>query len=204
MPRPLVFQPLSNQWSFVPRCPSARWCGVGTVGGKVYVASGIGTTYRGDVARSMEEWDTKRKEASSSWVKKACLKDGKFSREDVEAIGYRGKLWMVNSKGNAVKEGVVYDVQKDTWQDMPQGMLGVLNKYVDENDCWEMVMESVVLREAEQVCAGRGRVCVVCANGRKIVVVDVVATPPRIWVVEPPQMLEVVAVHILPRMCRPD
>ncbi|PQP92034.1 F-box/kelch-repeat protein SKIP25 [Prunus yedoensis var. nudiflora] len=209
-----------------------RWCGVGTVGGKVYVASGIGTTYRGDVARSMEEWDTKRNEASSSWVKKACLKDGKFSREDVEAIGYRGKLWMVNSKGNAVKEGVVYDVQKDTWQDMPQGMLGgwngpaaatinddghdddvmyvvderkgVLNKYVDENDCWEMVMESFVLREAEQVCAGRGRVCVVCANGRKIVVVDVVATPPRIWVVEPPPMLEVVAVHILPRMCRPD
>ncbi|VVA34374.1 PREDICTED: F-box/kelch-repeat [Prunus dulcis] len=237
MPRPLVFQPLSNQWSFGPPLPEPRrWCGVGTVGGKVYVASGIGTTYRGDVARSMEEWDTKRKEASSSWVKKACLKNGRFSREDVEAIGYRGKLWMVNSKGNAVKEGVVYDVQKDTWQVMPQGMLGgwngpaaatinddghddhddddvmyvvderkgVLNKYVDENDCWEMVMESVVLREAEQVCAGRGRVCVVCANGRRIVVVDVVATPPRIWVVEPPPMLEVVAVHILPRMCRTD
>ncbi|PQM36945.1 F-box/kelch-repeat protein SKIP25-like [Prunus yedoensis var. nudiflora] len=81
---------------------------------------------------------------------------------------------------------------------------GVLSKYVDENDCWEVVLDSVVLREAEQVCAGRGRVCVVCANGTRIVVVDVVAPPPRIWVVEPPPMLQVVAVHILPRMCRLD
>ncbi|BFG21292.1 hypothetical protein CerSpe_075660 [Prunus speciosa] len=236
LPRPLVFQPLSNQWSFGPPLPKPRrWCAAGTVGGKVYVASGMGTTYRGDVARSMEEWDMRRKEVSASWVKKAGLKDGRFSREAVEAIGYRGKLWMVNVKGNAIKEGAVYDVEKDTWQDMPQGMLGgwngptatsindddddhhdhdamyvvdeskgVLSKYVDENDCWEVVLDSVVLREAEQVCAGRGRVCVVCANGTRIVVVDVVAPPPRIWVVEPPPMLQVVAVHILPRMCRLD
>ncbi|BBG97112.1 KAR-UP F-box 1 [Prunus dulcis] len=168
----------------------------------------MGTTYRGDVARSMEEWDMKGKEVSASWVKKAGLKDGRFSREAVEAIGYRGKLWMVNVKGNAIKEGAVYDVETDTWQDMPQGMLagwngptatsindddhhhdhdamyvvdeskGVLSKYVYENDCWEVVMDSVVLKEAEQVCAGRGRVCVVCANGTRIVVVDVVAPLP--------------------------
>ncbi|CAL9006129.1 unnamed protein product [Prunus brigantina] len=235
LPRPLVFQPLSKQWSFGPPLPKPRrFCAAGTVGGKVYVASGMGTTYRGDVARSMEEWDMKGKEVSASWVKKAGLKDGRFSREAVEAIGYRGKLWMVNVKGNAIKEGAVYDVEKDTWQDMPQGMLGgwngptatsindddddhdhdamyvvdeskgVLSKYVDENDCWEVVMDSVVLKEAEQVCAGRGRVCVVCANGTRIAVVDVVAPLPRIWVVEPPPMLEVVAVHILPRMCRLD
>lgn len=189
------------------------------------------------MARSMEEWDMKKKkkEASSSWVKKAGLKDGRFSRDAVEAIGYRGKLWMVNVKGNARKEGAVYDVKNDTWQDMPQGMIGgwngpaaasinddndddhdhdvmyvvdesrgVLSKYDDENDCWEMVVESDVLREAEQVCAGRGRVCVVCANEKRIVVVDVVAPQPRIWVVEPPPLLQVVAVHILPRMCRSE
>ncbi|TQE09010.1 hypothetical protein C1H46_005393 [Malus baccata] len=238
LPRPLVFRPLSNQWSFgPPLAEPRRWCATGTVGGKVYVASGIGSNYRGDVARSMEEWGMKKKkkEASSSWVKKAGLKDGRFSREAVEAIGYRGKLWMVNVKGNARKEGAVYDVENDTWQDMPQGMIGgwngpaaasinddddddhnhdvmyvvdestgVLSKYDDENDCWEMVVESDVLREAEQVCAGRGRVCVVCANEKRIAVVDVVAPQPRIWVVEPPPMLQVVAVHILPRMCRSE
>ncbi|PQM36946.1 F-box/kelch-repeat protein SKIP25 [Prunus yedoensis var. nudiflora] len=75
-----------------PRCPS-RAVGVlpELCGGKVYVASGMGTTYRGDVARSMEEWDMRRKEVSVSWVKKAGLKDGRFSREAVEAIGYRGE-----------------------------------------------------------------------------------------------------------------
>ena len=78
---------------------------------------------------------------------------------------------------------------------------GLLSKYDPDNDTWEMLVESAEhLKGAEQIAAGRGRVCVVCANGRQIVVVDVVARPPRTWVVDPPLGMEVISVHILPRM----
>ena len=59
-----------------------------------------------------------------------------------------------------------------------------------------MLIELVQLKGAEQMDAGRGRVCVVCAEGERVVVVDVVVRPVRLWVVEPPPDLQVVAVHI--------
>ncbi|KAJ1396867.1 Kelch-type beta propeller [Sesbania bispinosa] len=165
----------------------------------------------------MEKWDL---HTEHNWEKKTELKDGRFSREAIDAVGWKGKLCMVNVKGDAAKEGVVYDVKEDTWKEMPEGMLlgwrgpvaameeevmyvvdevkGVLRKYVAEEDAWEEVLESERLKGAEQLVAERGRVCVV-SSGR-ISVVDVSAAPPRISVVELPQGFEAVAVHILPRM----
>lgn len=188
------------------------------------MASGVGSQYRGDVARSMEQWDLKKKRENWRWENMTPLKHGRFSREAVEAVGYKGKLCMVNVKGNAVKEGLVYDVEANQWEVMPIGMLagwngpaatmneevmyvvdevmGVLNEYDGEKDYWKKVIELPQLKQAEQIAAGRGRVCVVCANGERIVVVDVVVRPARVWVVEPPCGQEVVAVHILPRMSR--
>lgn len=53
---PLVFNPQSNTWFFGPQLSiPRRWCATGSVGGVVYVASGVGAHYRGDVARSMEK-----------------------------------------------------------------------------------------------------------------------------------------------------
>ena len=154
------------------------------------------------------------------------LKDGKFCREDIDAVGMNNKLLMVNVKGDAAKEGVVYNVLTDSWQDMPEGMLGgwkgpaaameeeilyaddesrgVLRKYDEERDAWEEVVEDERLRGAEGMAAGGGRVCVVCRGGGGILVVDVVASPPRLWMVDTPAGFEAVAVHILPRMSRPD
>lgn len=131
---------------------------------------------------------------------------------------------MVNVKGDAAKEGVVYDVEDDTWKDMPEGMLsgwrgpvaameeevmyvvdevkGTLRKYIAEEDDWEKVMESERLKGAEQIAAEGGRICVVSSGG--ISVVDVMASPPRLWVVDLPAGFEAVAVHILPRMGVPD
>ncbi|KAL3565165.1 hypothetical protein D5086_033211 [Populus alba] len=142
--------------------------------------------------------------------------------EPIGAIGYKGKLYMVNVKGNAPKEGLVYDVEENQWNDMPRGMLagwnrpaatmnedaiyvvnevtGALSEYDCKKDCWKKVIELPELKLAEQIAAGRGRVCVVCANGETIVVVDVVARPARFWVVEPPQGQQVAGLHILPRM----
>lgn len=148
------------------------------------------------------------------------MKDGRFSRESIDAVGWRGKLCMVNVKGDAAKEGVVYDVEEDTWKEMPEGMLlgfrgpaaameeevmyvvdegkGILSRYNPEDDVWEEIFESERLKGAEQMVAKRGRICVVSTAG--ISVIDVVADPPRISVVELPDGFEAVAVHVLPRI----
>ncbi|XP_061357697.1 F-box/kelch-repeat protein SKIP25 [Gastrolobium bilobum] len=216
--RPLIFNPLSQTWTSGPTITTPRrWCALGACGGEVYVASGIGTQFSVDVARSLEKWDPKNGE----WEKKRELKDGRFSREAIDAVGWKGKLCMVNVKGDAAKEGVVYDVDEDVWKEMPEGMLcgwrgpvaameeevmyvvdegkGVLSKYVAERDAWEEVMVSERLKGAEQMVARRGMVCVVSGGGG-ISMVDVVAAPPRLWVVDLPQGFQAVAVHILPRM----
>lgn len=121
-----------------------------------------------------------------------------------------------------MKDGVVYDAGRDVWEEMPAGMIGgwrgpaaameeeemyvvdeangVLKRYEEGGDTWVEVVESERLRGAEQIAAGGGRVCVVCGGGRGIVVVDVVAKQPTMWEVETPPGLEVVAVHVLPRM----
>ncbi|GLT73957.1 hypothetical protein SLA2020_457840 [Shorea laevis] len=232
---PLIFSPISRSWTFGPRLATPRrWCAAGASRGVVYVASGIGSHFSNDVARSMEKWDSHLQPnkicnenhlSKWRWEKMRGLKDGKFSRDAIDAIGWRGKLCMVNVKGDAAKEGLVYDVEKDLWEEMPEGMLmgwrgpvaamdeevmyvvderkGAVRRYEAKTDSWEDVMESERLKGAQQMAAGYGRVCIVCGDG-KIVVVNVMVAPPRLWVVERPEGFEAVAVHVLPRMSRPD
>ncbi|XVF42753.1 hypothetical protein PTKIN_Ptkin01aG0389500 [Pterospermum kingtungense] len=224
---PLVFHPESNRWFYGPQIPTPRrWCATGSAKGVVYMASGVGSHYRLDVARSTEQWDFNKKSESWGWENKAQLKDGRFSREAVEAVGYRGKLCMVNVKGNALKEGAVYNVELDKWEDMPRGMIegwkgpaatmdedaiyaidedkGCLSKYDGEKDCWVKVIELEQFKHVGQIAAGRGKICAVSAKGEKITVVDVGERGGRFWEVVPPRGLEVVAVHVLPRMSRQD
>ncbi|KAJ9189162.1 hypothetical protein P3X46_000490 [Hevea brasiliensis] len=243
--RPLIFNPVSRTWAFGPPLSTPRrWCAAGSVNGAIYVASGIGSHFSADVARSVEKWyflhdkkmaamsshylSTRNKGSSWKWEKVKGLKNVRFSRDAIDAVGWRGKLCMVNAKGDAAKEGSVYDTEKDTWEDMPEGMLagwkgpvaamdekvmyvvdeakGALKKYEPERDDWEKIMESERLIGAQQIAAGGGRVCVVCggSNSGGIVVLDVMSLPVRLWVVETPPGFEAVAVHILPRMSRPD
>ncbi|KAF8027995.1 hypothetical protein BT93_E0798 [Corymbia citriodora subsp. variegata] len=129
---------------------------------------------------------------------------------------------MVNVKGHAAKQGVVYDVAADAWGEMPAGMIGgwhgpvaamdedviyvvdevqgVLRRYDEGRDRWEEVMASDRLRGAQHATAGGGHVCVVCGGDGGIAVVDVAAAPARLWVVDPPPGVQAVAVHVLPRM----
>ncbi|XP_022747623.1 F-box/kelch-repeat protein SKIP25-like [Durio zibethinus] len=224
---PLVFHPESNRWFYGPQVSiPRRWCATGSARGVVYIASGVGSHYKPDVARSMEQWDLNKKIEKWCWENKAQLKDGRFSREAVEAVGYRGKLYMVNVKGNAVKEGAVYNVELDKWEDMPPGMVagwtgpaatmdedviyvidevkGCLSKYDGEKDCWVKVIELEQLKRVEQIAAGRGKICAVSANGESIIVVDVGGRAARFWEVAPPRGLEVVAAHVLPRISRQE
>lgn len=203
----------------------------------MYVASGFGTNFSNDVARSVERWDfnkraNKRNKSCGGvdrldwkWEKVSGLRDARFSRDAIDAVGWRGKLCMVNVRGAGAKNGVVYDMEKDVWEDMPNGMIagwsgpvtamdeevmfvvdereGALRRYDQRSDCWEEIMESERLVRAQQIVAGGGKVCVVCAGGGGIVVIDVVASPAKLWVVDLPARLQAVAIHILPRMTRP-
>ncbi|KAK4401069.1 F-box/kelch-repeat protein SKIP25 [Sesamum angolense] len=121
--QPLVFNSFSEKWARGPPLPAPRrWCAAGTTRGAVYVASGIGSHYNTDVARSVEKWDlTNQRQRSWIWEKMGKLKDGKFSRDAIEAVGWRGKLCMVNVKGDAAKEGIIYDVEKDSWRRCRRG-----------------------------------------------------------------------------------
>ncbi|KAG9139119.1 hypothetical protein Leryth_025414 [Lithospermum erythrorhizon] len=224
----LGFDPLPKKWFLGPPLVNPRrWCITGAVNGSIYVASGIGSGYQSDVAKSLEKWDMKQSETEWKWEKMEDYKDGRFCREATEAIGLSkwDKLCMVNVKGNARKAGAVYNAKMSMWEEMPAGMLsgwtgpaaveeegdvvyvvdetkGALRRYHLESDNWEeLIVAPHYFRGVEQVAAGRGRVCVVCAGGGRIVVVDVVARPVSTWVVNPPEGMEVVAVHILPRMC---
>ncbi|XP_071717808.1 F-box/kelch-repeat protein SKIP25-like [Rutidosis leptorrhynchoides] len=232
---PLIFDPSTRNWFRGPQMTNPRrWCAAGCVNDTVYVASGVGAHYRGDVAKMVEKWDVKRtrhcnmlancRDYSWRWEKLAGLKDGQFSREAVDAVGYKGKICMVNVKGNAAKEGAVYDIKENRWEKMAVGMVsgwngvvgvvedvmyvvdeknGGVRKYDDEHDCWEEVIKgSKYLKEAEHLAVGGGKICVVSGGGRRITVVDVVAEPVRIWVVDPPlPECEVISVHILDRPC---
>ncbi|KAF6146207.1 hypothetical protein GIB67_011679 [Kingdonia uniflora] len=223
---PLIFNPISNKWCLGPPFSNPRrWCAAGSVHRSLYVASGIGSGYTQEIARSAERLDLKKSKARSEeleWEKVTPLKHGKFSREAVEAVGWRGKLYMVNVKGHAPKEGVVYNVENNLWEKMPEGMLFgwngpatsmnedviyvvdeekcVLKIYNPKTDCWDNVMESLKLKGAMQITAGGGKVCIVCTGGSDVVVVDVVHRPTSFWVVRPPMEKKFVAAHILPRL----
>lgn len=137
---------------------------------------------------------------------------------------------MVNVKGGSAKQGAIYDVGADDWSEMPDGMIsgwrgpaaamdeetlyavdetkGVLRKYDAGADGWEEILTEERLVGAEQMAAGGGRVCVVRGvegGGGIVVVVDVVASPARVCgVLDVPVGFQAVAVHVLPRMSRPD
>ncbi|XP_055821889.1 F-box/kelch-repeat protein SKIP25-like [Solanum dulcamara] len=222
--RPLIFNPTTKQWSYGPRLAAPRrWCAAGALGNVVYVASGVGSHYNVQVARSVVKWDLDNSSGPNSvWEEISGLKDGKFSREAIEAIGWKGKLCMVNVKGDAAKQGIIYNVGMDTWQEMSEGMLvgwrgpvaamaeetlymvdeskGVLRRYDEERDIWVEILENEMLKGAEYVAAAGGRVCVVGGGSTGIVVVDVVAEPPRLVVVETPVGFKVLNIHVLPRM----
>uniref|UniRef100_A0A5B7BK29 Putative F-box/kelch-repeat protein SKIP25-like n=1 Tax=Davidia involucrata TaxID=16924 RepID=A0A5B7BK29_DAVIN len=238
LPRPLIFSTLSQKWAFGPPLATPRrWCVTGASRAAVYVASGVGSRYSLEVARSVEKWDLQKNHCHHyhnnnktsrgwNWEKMGGLRDGKFSRDAIDAIGWRRRLCMVNVKGNAAKEGVVYDIEKDSWEEMPDGMLagwrgpaaamdedtiyvvdeskGALRRYDPDNDGWVEILESERLRGAEHMVAAGGRVCVVCGGGDGIVAVDVVALPPKLWVVDTPPGYQAIAVHILPRISLPD
>ncbi|KAM0007134.1 putative kelch-type beta propeller [Helianthus debilis subsp. tardiflorus] len=160
------------------------------------------------------------------WEKMQSLKQSKLCREAIDAVGWKGKLCMVNVKGDYAKEGFVYNLDSDEWAEMPVGMLGgwrgptaamdeetmyvvdesrgVLRRYNEDGDKWSEVVVDERLKGAEYIAAGGGRVCVVGEKGVGIVVVDVVAEPPRLWVVETPPGHDVLGLHILPRMCLPE
>ncbi|KAL7159724.1 hypothetical protein ABFS83_01G046800 [Erythranthe nasuta] len=232
LPQPLVFETLSQKWIQGPPLPAPRrWCAAGASRGVVYVASGISSYYENDVARSVEKWDLvahqqrrlRQRQPPLGWEKLAKLKDVKFSREAIDAVGWKGKLCMVNVKGDAAKEGIIYDVDRDSWGEMPEGMLagwrgpaaameeetiyavdesrGRLKKYDHVNDTWVVVVENELLKGAQQVVAVAGKVCALCADGVSIAVVDVAAlAPARLWMVEVPTGYEAVGIHILPRL----
>ncbi|MCD7446355.1 hypothetical protein HAX54_005962 [Datura stramonium] len=227
--RPLIFNPAKQKWSYGPRLAAPRrWCAAGASGNAVFVASGVGSQYNSEVARSVVKWDLDERNRNGphncycnhtctrcicctnrwKWEEMSGLKDGKFSREAIEAIGWKGKLCMVNVKGDAAKQGIIYNVGKDTWQEMPEGMLvgwrgpaaamaeetlytvdeskGALRKYDEVRDIWVEIVESEMFKGAEHVAAAGGRVCVVGSGGNGIVVVDVVAKPPSLVVLETP------------------
>lgn len=197
----------------------------------------MGSSFQRDVARTVEKWNLNIKNADQEveWTceKIATYKDGRFSREANEAVEYKGKIFMVNIKGHAVKDGAVYNTLTNQWEEMPPGMLagwqgpaamdherevmyvvdeanGALSKYDPDRDRWEEVIKSPEnLKGAVQIAAGRGRICAVCGNNNggstpRITIVDVVNNPARIWVVNPPPEMEVISVHILPRMTYSD
>ncbi|KAE8699250.1 Glutathione S-transferase TAU 8 [Hibiscus syriacus] len=188
---PLVFHPESNSWFYGPQISTPRrWCATGSV-------------------RASEAWSTWRA-ASAHFTK------------EIGNVGYKGKLCMVNVKGNADKEGAGYDVGLHKWEVMLPGMVagwngpaaamdedviyvidevkGSLSRYDGEGDCWVEVIELEQLKRAEQIAAEGGKICAVSANGNRIIVVDVREMPARFWEVSPPCGMEVVAVHVLPRM----
>ncbi|XP_073135485.1 F-box/kelch-repeat protein SKIP25-like [Henckelia pumila] len=228
---PILFDSLSQKWARGPSISAPRrWCALGASRGAVFVASGFGSHYNSDVARSVEKWDLNtqylKQQNQWRWEKMADLKDGKFCREAIDAVGWRGKLCMVNVKGDAAKDGTIYDVETDSWEDMPKGMLagwrgpaaamdeetiyavdetrGSLKRYDHSRDSWVDLMENEMLKGAQQVAAAKGKVCVLRADGAGIVVVDVAAPPPcRLWVVDAPPGFHGVAMHILPRLCCP-
>ncbi|KAB1216425.1 F-box/kelch-repeat protein SKIP25 [Morella rubra] len=110
------------------------------------------------------------------WERKSRFRDSRLSREAIDAVVWKGKLFMVNVRGGAAKEGAMYDVEKDAWEEMPECMLAgwrgpvatmdedvmyaldevksALRKYDAKRDSWEEIMESERLRGAQQMTAG--------------------------------------------------
>ncbi|CAF2044423.1 F-box/kelch-repeat protein SKIP25 [Brassica rapa] len=226
---PLIFDPISSAWTSGPPIGSPRrWCATGACGGVIYIASGVSSQFSSTVAKSIEKLDL-TDHNRSNWEKLREMRDLRFSREAIDAVGWRRKLLMVNVKGDAVKEGAIYDVVNDDWEAMPEEMVagwrgpvaameeetlysvdekkGTVRIYDAEKTEWREVRVveggEELLKGAQQITAVAGKLCIITVDGR-IVMVDVMTEPAKIWTVEKPQGLEPVSVHVLPRMSRPD
>uniref|UniRef100_A0A0E0LFJ5 F-box domain-containing protein n=1 Tax=Oryza punctata TaxID=4537 RepID=A0A0E0LFJ5_ORYPU len=99
---------------------------------------------------------------------------------------------------------------------------GALTAYDWGTDRWRTVAESERLKGAAEMTVAGGKACVVAPGGGKVLVVDVTPTPlkvspaartessaapapaPRMWEVAAPAGKRVVALHVLPRMTRPE
>ncbi|GFP81572.1 F-box/kelch-repeat protein skip25, partial [Phtheirospermum japonicum] len=138
----------------------------GAYDGAVYVAErgrvAIPQRRRADAREVGPRTETAEGAASVAVGGDGEARDAKFSREAIDAVGWRGKLCMVNVKGAAAKEGIVYDVGRDAWEAMPAGMLagwrgpaaameeetlyvvderrGWLNRYDHVRDTWAEVV----------------------------------------------------------------
>ncbi|KAJ0967975.1 hypothetical protein J5N97_024892 [Dioscorea zingiberensis] len=226
LPRPLAFHPSSRRWRLGPPFPAPRrWCAAGAASGAVYLASGVGSGYSTEVARSVERWDLLHRGAA--WEAVAPLRDSRFSREAVEAVTSKGKLCMVNLRGRGSKYGAVYDIGSDRWEVMPPGLLsgwtgpaaadesggpifvadeeiGELRSYAWDTDTWRVVIKSEMLKRATYMACAGGKVCVASADGDVVTIVDVGRGSGRIWTVVPPIGMRIMALHILPRMSWPQ
>ncbi|KAM0934447.1 putative kelch-type beta propeller, F-box-like domain superfamily [Dioscorea sansibarensis] len=224
---PIAFHPSSRRWRLGPPFLSPRrWCVAGAASGAVYLASGVGSGYSTEIARSAERWDLRR--LGAAWEAVAPLRDSKFSREAVEAVASNGKLCMVNLRGRGPKYGAVYDIGSNLWEEMPTGLLagwtgpaaaddesggpifvadeasGELRCYSWEADTWRVVIKSELLKGAAQMACASGKVCVASGGGDAAIVVDVRRSPGKIWTVDPPLGMRIMALHILPRMSWPQ
>lgn len=226
---PLIFDPISSAWTSGPPIGTPRrWCATGACGGVIYIASGVSSQFSSTVAKSIEKLDL-TDHNRSNWEKLREMRDLRFSREAIDAVGWRRKLLMVNVKGDAVKEGAIYDVVNDDWEAMPEEMVagwrgpvaameeetlysvdekkGTVRIYDADNREWREVAVveggEELLKGAQQITAVAGKLSIITVDGR-IVMVDVMTEPAKIWTVEKPQGLEPVSVHVLPRMSRPD
>ncbi|KAF0903706.1 hypothetical protein E2562_029078 [Oryza meyeriana var. granulata] len=94
---------------------------------------------------------------------------------------------------------------------------GALTAYDWGTDRWKTVAESERLKGAEEMAIAGGRACVVVPGGAKVLIVDITPPkrasprweslpppPPRMWEVAAPAGKRVVALHVLPRMTRPE
>ena len=120
--------------------------------------------------RKIESSHRKRIDPDGVWEEMRSLRDSKLCREAIDAVGWRGKLCMVNVKGDCAKQGFVYDVDSDEWVTMAEGMLGgwkgpatsmdeetkyvvdesrgILKRYINNRDDWSEVMEDKRLKGA--------------------------------------------------------
>ncbi|KAE9460314.1 hypothetical protein C3L33_07787, partial [Rhododendron williamsianum] len=240
LPRPLVFNPVSRSWGFGPPIGTPRrWCAAGTAHGAVFVASGIGSHYTPDVARSVEKWDlgrnnsvrpevTNRKklemgETGTNEGREVQSRSNRRCRLERQALYGKRKRRFGQTRRSLRRGGrrLVRDARRDEsgWRGPAAAMdeetlyavdetKGVLRKYDAGADGWEEILTEERLVGAEQMAAGGGRVCVVRGvegGGGIVVVVDVVASPARVCgVLDVPVGFQAVAVHVLPRMSRPD
>lgn len=216
----------------IPLAPR-RWCAAGAARGRVFIAGGVGAGYDPAVARSGAAWDPATPSAPweplpplrdgrfSRDAAEAVCSGGKVCMVNVRSRGakegavfdLRAGRWedmplgmLAGWKGPAAASPesgeTIFVVDEER---------GALNAYDWGADRWRTVAEEERLKGAAEIAVGGGRVCVVADGGAKVVVVDVTrkarrdsTAAARMWEVAAPAGKRVVALHVLPRMTRPE